>query len=186
VPVMSGGKLNVVYYARYADHGELKLATENGAMWNVGKIDGDPMRDRGMYPAVVAATDGTLHVAYQDALKDDLLYVTVKPGMPPGTPEVVDDGERMGERPHSVGASSAIWIDGGQPKILYQDQYLVDLKSAKRGATGMWTTADVDRGTAGFGFYTSVAVDANKPWYSNFVFDGADDPFGRIDIKSVP
>lgn len=185
-PVVSGGKVAVVYYHRFADHGELKLALENGAMWTVSKIDGDVMRDRGMWPSVAVATDGTLHVAYQDAQKDDLYYVTVKPGSPAGTPELVDDGERMGDRPHAVGASAAIFLDGAQPKILYQDQHTVDLRSAKRGTDGMWTKTDLEKGDSGFGFYTSVAVDAGKAWYSDFVFEGTDDPFGRIDIKTVP
>jgi hypothetical protein len=186
-PVVSNGKISIVYYHRFPDHGALELATENGAMWTVTGLDADPKLDRGMYPYVAVAADGTLHVVYTDALKDDIYYLSVKPGMPASTPELVDDGERMAERPHMVGAGAAIVLDGtGKPRILYQDQFTVDLLSAIRGTGTTWVHSDLEKGAPGFGFYTQAVNDGGKLWYSDFVYDSMDDPFGRLDIKPLP
>ena len=66
-------------------------------------LDGATPGDRGMWARAVVGGDGTIHIAYQDALGDELHVHDVANGAP-GTPEVVDDGTRTGDRTHPVGA----------------------------------------------------------------------------------
>src|SRR5207249_3110010 len=98
----------VVYYDR--EQGDLKLVAESAAGQPFAKpvfIDGnDPATDVGQFATAAVAPDGTLHVAYVDAIADSLLYKTVKAGVPSKSPETIDDGQRM-DGPHPVGGGAS-------------------------------------------------------------------------------
>src|SRR5690606_36730763 len=103
-------------------------------------LDGADGADKGMWASAVVDASGTIHIAYQDALGDQLLYATF--GSAPGTPVVVDDGVREGDRTHSVGAAAAIWLAGGTPYIAYQDAATAHLVVASLSGTS-WTHSDM-------------------------------------------
>ena len=88
-------------------------------------------RSRHVGRARVVAGDGTVHVAYQDALGDELMYTTWNGT--PGTPEVVDDGLRAGDRTHPVGAAASIYLVNGAPTIAYQDGMTVGCRRRDQG-----------------------------------------------------
>jgi hypothetical protein len=148
--VLGDGRLVAVYYDRNA-HG-LKLAVESGAGANTfteSDLDGGAIGDRGLWASAVADTTGTIHIAYQDAIGDQLMYTTWNGT--PGSPEIVDDGQRTGDRTHSVGAAASIYLVNGAPTIAYQDGLTADVYVAvKSGAT--WTTNGVATGLLLDGF----------------------------------
>jgi len=138
--VLPDGRLAAVYYDRNA--GALVLSQEStrgGNDFTHTTLDATTPGDRGMWASALVDSSGTIHVAYQDALGDQLLYVSYAGGAVTG-PEVVDDGQRAGDRPHNVGAASSIYLANGAPAIAYQDGTTADVYVATRGGSG-WTTA---------------------------------------------
>ena len=116
-------------------------------------LDGADGADKGMWASAVVDAGGVIHIAYQDALGDQLLYTPFAAA--PGTPEVVDDGVRAGDRTHNVGAGAAIWLSGGAPQIAYQDGTSSNLVVASRGGGG-WTHADRATGDLLDGFHIAA------------------------------
>src|SRR5205807_8829512 len=117
---LADGRLAAAYYD---DHRRaLVLSVETGAgssQFTENILDGNVAgADRGMWSSAVAAADGTVHIAYQDALGDQLMYTTWSSGTA-GTPVVVDDGTRAGDRTHPVGAAASIFLVNGTPAIAY-------------------------------------------------------------------
>src|SRR6185295_6089217 len=69
----------LVYYDRA--QGDLKMAAETSGGFAVTTLDGnDPTTDRGQFASARFGDDGTLHVAYIDAVADRLMYVSVQAG----------------------------------------------------------------------------------------------------------
>jgi len=148
--VLPDGRLAAVYYDRNARN--LKIAVESGADSNTfteTDLDGGANGDRGLWASALVDGAGTVHVAYQDAIGDQLMYTTWNGA--PGVPELVDDGQRPGDRTHSVGAATAIFLSNGTPQIAYQDGMTADVfVAAKSGAT--WTTSGIGVGPLLDGF----------------------------------
>ncbi|HEY4059726.1 MAG TPA: hypothetical protein VGM39_24095, partial [Kofleriaceae bacterium] len=140
IALMGDGRLAVTYYDRA--HHSLAVSVEGTAGGgDFTETVLDATGDRGMWSSAVS--DGTtLHIAYQDALGDQLMYTTFNGA--PGTPEVVDDGQRTGDRTHPVGASASIYLVNGSPTIAYQDGLASDVYVAQKG--GSWSTNDVASG----------------------------------------
>ena len=161
------GALTLVYY----DHaqGDLKMASGSAGSFKVGFIDGnDPSTDVGQFAAAQLADDGTLHVVYQDALADRVLYKTVQNGAAAKMPEVVDDGVRD-DGLHPVGAGLALVLDGGVPRAVYQDQALSDVDEAKR--MGNWSHSALRTGIPGYGWWPHLVSDGGKLYLSQLVYD---------------
>jgi hypothetical protein len=160
--VLPDGRLAAAYYDR--TRLALVLAVENGAntsQFTENVLDGNaPGLDRGMWSSAVVAADGTVHVAYQDALGDQLMYTTWNGTA--GTPEVVDDGERPNDRTHPVGAGAFIYLDNGTPTIAYQDGLTADVYTAvKSGAS--WMPSAVATGPLLDGFSIAVTTGHGAP-----------------------
>jgi len=68
-----------------------------------------------------------------------------------GTPQVVDDGERPGDRTHPVGAGNAIYLVNGTPAIAYQDAMTADVYVATFSGTS-WSTNPLAMGPLLDGF----------------------------------
>jgi hypothetical protein len=154
VLLMSDGRVAVVFYDRVRT--ALVALSESSAgsgSFTEVVLDGAGGADVGMWASAAVDGSGVIHVAYQDALGDQLLYTTL--GSTPGTPEVVDDGQRAGDRTHSVGAGAAIWLSGGVPHIAYQDGATSNLVIATRNGNG-WTHADQITGDLLDGFHIAV------------------------------
>jgi hypothetical protein len=151
--VLPDGRLAAAYYDQ--TRRALVLGVESAprtSQFTETILDGNmPDMDRGMWSSATVGQDGTVHVAYQDALGDQLMYTTWNGGTA-GTPEVVDDGERTGDRPHPVGAGNAIYLDSsGTPTIAYQDGMTADVYVATRGPS-MWSTTPLATGPLLDGF----------------------------------
>ncbi len=148
--VLPDGRLAAAYYDRTAH--ALELAVESGANTNTfveTALDGGAIGDRGLWTSAAVDGTGTIHLAYQDAIGDQLMYTTWNGT--PGVPEVVDDGQRAGDRTHSVGAATSIYLVSGTPTIAYQDGLTADVYvAAKSGAA--WTTNGVATGLLLDGF----------------------------------
>jgi hypothetical protein len=174
--VLADGRLAAVYYDRSAR--ALKLAVESAAGSNEfaeSVLHGGASGDRGLWASAAVDGAGTLHVAYQDAIGDQLMYLTWN-GTAPSAPEVVDDGQRMGDRTHPVGAAAAIYLVSGAPAIAYQDGLTADVYLATKGPAS-WTATALATGPLLDGF--SIAATTG--------FAGA--PFlawGRIDPSQTP
>jgi MYXO-CTERM domain-containing protein len=183
---LSDGRLAIVHYdlVRTALVAEIESGPGT-SMFNETVLDGMDATDRGQWASAVADSGDTIHVAYQDALADELFYVEYKPGGSPTTPELVDDGTRPGDRTHNVGAGARLWLDGGStPRIAYQDGLSSDMYLASRGTGGTWTTNDAVTGVRLDGFH--IAAPPNGGW---LVWDGIDQtaaPASTLQVKQNP
>ncbi len=168
---MPDGRLAVAYYDRTAR--ALVLAVESAAGSNLftpTTLDAVTPGDRGMWATAAVDAAGTIHVAYQEALGDQLMYTTWNGT--PGVPEVVDDGERTGDRTHPVGAAAKIYLVNGTPTVAYQDGLLSDLVVASKSGMA-WNQFAVASGplldgfsiavTTGHGSQTYIAWDQLNP-----------------------
>lgn len=136
---MPDGRLAAVYYDR--SRRALVLALESGAGSNTFAetvLDSVTPGDRGMWATSVVDGGGTIHVAYQDGLGDQLMYTSTQGAA--GPTEIVDDGLRAGDRTHPVGAGAAIYLANGSPAIAYQDGLTADVYIAQKSGGG-WSKA---------------------------------------------
>jgi hypothetical protein len=163
------GRLELIYY----DHnkGSLKLATQAGGAWTTTFLDGNMSGvDVGQFASADVAADGSLHVAYVDAIAQQLLYKHISGGAAPMVADVIDDGTRAGDTRHQVGAGTNLVLDGsGQPRVIYQDQTLAALELAT-GAP-MWSHHELAAGEPGFGFYPHQVMRDGQRWLVELVYD---------------
>lgn len=171
------GRLAVVHYDRVRT--ALVLLVESGGSFAETVLDGADGADRGMWATSVVDASGMIHVAYQEALGDQLYYTNWNGA--PGAVELVDDGVREGDRPHPVGAGAAIYLEGASPVVAYQDGLKGDLVRATRGGPGAWTRADVATGAPLDGFH--VAADAAGTTLVWERIDAAASPLGVLVIE---
>jgi hypothetical protein len=134
-----------------------------------------------MWASAVVDAKGAIHVAYQDALGDQLIYTTWNGT--PGVPEVVDDGQRAGDRPHNVGAAAAIYLVNGSPAIAYQDGLAADVYVATRSSAG-WSTTGIATGPLLDGFSIGATTGHGPPMLAWGAFDPAADPVGEIVMEA--
>lgn len=153
--VLTDGRLAVTYYDRSTR--SLKIAVENAvdtSNFTETVLDETASRDNGMWSSAIVDGGGTVHVAYQDAIGDQLMYTTWNGA--PGTPEVVDDGQRPGDRTHTVGASAAIYLVNGTPTIAYHDGLTSDVYVASK--QNPWATTNLAPGA----LLDGISVDATS------------------------
>jgi hypothetical protein len=174
----------VAFYDR--TQGDLMLASFDGATWTTIPLDSQMTTDTGQWSSLAVSADGTVHVAYEDAVDDSLHYITWTGGTV-GMPELVDDGIRP-DRPHPVGGGAAMVIDAsGGVDVVYQDSATNDLLVAKRDpGTGMWSHSDLLAGTVGYGFYNSAANDGGKTWVATFGYTREGKPLGQVYVTPMP
>jgi len=181
--VLPDGRLAVAFYDR-TQHA-LELAVESGAgtnMFHEASLDATPSGDRGMWASAAVDGSGTIHVAYQDALGNQLMYTTWNGA--PGTPEVVDDGQRPGDRPHNVGAAAALYLVNGAPAIAYQDGLDADVYVATRSTAG-WSTMAIATGPLLDGFSIGATTGhQGSPVLAWGALDPAGDPIGQLVVES--
>ncbi len=174
----------VVYYDRSA--GELKLSkfdNATGAFADPVVLDGAGDIDAGWSPSVGVDPSGVVHVAYVDATRDDLVYITDAAG---AQKELVDDGLRIVgttvdglPKPeyHFVGddASLVLASAGQLPMIAYQDATTQELMLATRQQDGTWQRVSLaghtDPWPGGYGFFASDTLLGPDLVISNWVID---------------
>jgi hypothetical protein len=180
--LLPDGRAAVVFYDR--EGGALRVAEQQGG-WDLATLDGGGDMDRGAWADALVDEAGTVHIAYQDAIGDQLLYTTWDGGEA-GSIEVVDDGVRDGEtRTHPVGASASLFIDSsGAISIAYQDGATSDLVIARR-ASGSWTRDDLGSPLLD-GFHVSAASREGRSAVSSYQYDQAAPPPGVLEILLNP
>lgn len=177
------GRLAAAYYDR--GNRALAIAVESAAGSNeyVSTRLHEGAGDRGLWASAVVDGGGTVHVAYQDAISDMLLYTTFT-GVA-GAVEVVDDGTRAGEfRAHNVGAGAQIYLVGGAPVIAYQDGLTSDVMLASRNGAGAWTSAPLSTGPLLDGFSIGVATHAGKTYFAWDRLDPAISPPNSVFVQA--
>lgn len=181
--VLPDGRLVAVYYDQTRRALVLAAESSKGAStFSETVLDGDVAgADRGMWSSAVVGDDGTVHVAYQDALGDQLMYTSWNGT--PGTPVVVDNGERTGDRPHPVGAGSSIYLLGGEPAIAYQDGLVSDVRVATRSG-GTWTTAALATGPALDGFSIAATTGNGAPVLAWGTLDPTQEIVGSLTVAA--
>jgi hypothetical protein len=133
-----------------------------------------------MWSRAVLDAAGTVHIAYQDSLGDQLMYTTWAGN--PGAVEVVDDGTRSGERTHPVGAGATIYVSNGAPTIAYQDGASADVYLATKAAA--WTTTALASGPLLDGFWVAgTTAHKGAPVVAWGSLDPAATPLGTIVVK---
>ncbi len=155
------GRLAAAYYDTNARALALAVETTAGAGDFTTGVLHEGTGDRGLWASAVVDAAGTVHIAYQDAIGDQVYYTTWSGT--PGTPELVDDGVRPNDRTHPVGAGAAIYLVDGAPAIAYQDGLTADVYVATRGAGG-WTYAPVAPGLALDGFHIGATTFGGAPY----------------------
>ena len=173
----------VVYYDRTL--GDLLLQVKTGG-WDRFALDAGDGADTGMFADAMVDDAGTVHVAYQDAVGDQLLYTTWQDGAA-GPVELVDDGVRPGEsRTHPVGASAALFMDtDGVPAIAYQDGATSDLVIARRTG-GAWARDDLPTRPELDGFFISAAASEGRSVLASYQYDRSVYPPGALQIRVNP
>lgn len=184
VGFLSDGAAVVSYYDQI--EGDLRLATRDATSgeWQTVVIAGSA-GDRGQWASMAIADDDAVWLAYQDANADQLLARSWAGGER-GPIEVVDDGRRDDDRPHSVGPSARILFDdGGALCVVYQDSTASDLRWARRD-NDTWSGGELLAGDIGFGFWVTAAAVADRTWVTSFVYDQSDWPPGHTTVAVLP
>jgi hypothetical protein len=188
---LASGDPILIYY----DHtnGNLKSATYSSATmgWQTAVLDGQNAMatdtgDVGQWCSVAVGADNALHIAYQDAIANQLLYLHIAAGAQ--TKEVVDDGTRP-DGLHRVGDDTHIILDAmGAPRIVYQDGRDVTMQMTSRMTSGSWTRVTLPNPMAavGHGFFPKLALDGTSLWASDFFFDRSTMPFGQLEVLRMP
>jgi hypothetical protein len=180
--ILPDGRLAVAYHDR-TEHA-LKLAVETAAgssMFAETALDASLTSDRGMWASAAVDAGGTIHLAYQDALADQLMYTTWNGAA--GRPEVVDDGQRTGERTHGVGAAAAIYLVDGAPVIAYQDGLTAYVYVATRSGSS-WSTRGVATGPLLDGFSIGATTGHGSPVLAWGALDPTANPVGQLVVTS--
>jgi len=179
---LSDGRLAAAYYDRAAR--TLELAVETAAAsgeYARTPLDGGATGDRGMWTSAIVDASDTIHIAYQDALGDQLVYTTWAGAA--GTPEIVDDGQRAGDRTHPVGAATAIYLANGAPTIAYQDGMTADVYVASK-ASGSWSTMPLAAGPLLDGFSIAATTGHGTPYVAWDSLDPALTPPNSVAVQT--
>jgi MYXO-CTERM domain-containing protein len=173
----------VVYYDRV--NGDLKMAQldpQSGVFKAPVVLDGSGNgKDVGWYPSVAVDAAGTVHVAYQSATKDDLLYINTKDN----AAELIDDGYRIVgvtqdglPKPefHIIGNDASLILTPGGPVVAYQDSTSHELLITSRKQSGEWQRTTLAGGVmpnfvGAYGFFASSVLSGNDIVISNWVVD---------------
>ncbi|HTM19290.1 MAG TPA: hypothetical protein VL172_02245, partial [Kofleriaceae bacterium] len=174
------GRPVIACYDRLA--GDPLLAVRDGDGWAIDRLDAADA-DRGQWISMAVTDDGTVYAVYQDATDDRLLARTWTDGTL-GALEVVDDGFRDGDRPHSVGGGARLVIDGDTPVVLYQDGTSSDLLWSARGSDG-WAGGDLFTGDIGYGFFNAVARSGDRLWVATYAYDQSHWPPGHTEVRRL-
>ena len=166
--------------------GNVQVATSTGTGFVPAAAFADPSLDTGMWLTMAAGDNNEVHLAFQDATGDRLMYARFADGVL-STPEFVDDGVRSGDdRAHPVGASASIVLGRDRaPTIVYQDGLTSDVEVASN-EQGSWQRTTLMQGPRLDGFFVDAASDGSVPWMSHYFYDRAENPMGELEIVTLP
>ncbi len=188
----------VVYSDRAA--GELKMSTfstTSGAFGTAVVIAGSNGVDQGWTPSIAVDSTGMVHVAFVNAVENDLEYLAAAGSAGSGSgsgsgsaamPAVIDNGYRIVgtsvdglPKPtfDFVGANVQIVLpSAAAPVVVYQDATTQELLLAQEQMDGTWPRTSLAGAqtpwTGAYGFYVSAALDGGALAVSNWVIDQPD------------
>lgn len=181
---LSDGSPVVAYYDRV--NGELKVDRFDpgaGAFAAPEVLDGGGGVDVGWYPALAVDANDQLHISYESATNDDLMYIDTIDN----TPELVDDGYRIVgttddglPKPefHFVGDDSNVVLTADGPYLAYQDATSHEVLLAHQDGQGAWqhdvVAGDEDPFVGGYGFYLRAQAVDDQLMMSTWVVDQPD------------
>ncbi len=180
---MPDGRLAIAYYDR--TNKALILSVESAASSNTfapTTLDTATPGDRGQWASAAVDAAGTVHVAYQDAVTNELMYTTWN--ATPGTPEVADDGTRPPDRTHRVGASAAMYFVNNTPTVAYQDGMLSDVVIGTRTAANNWSLSPFATGPLLDGFSIGATVFNGKAYFAWDQLNPANDPPNSLEVQT--
>jgi hypothetical protein len=180
---LDDGTMVLGYYDRIL--GTLKIATSGGIGFASAASLDDPTLDLGMWLTMAADSTGLVHLAFQDATGDRLLYSSFAGGVL-APPVFVDEGVREGDsRAHPVGASASLVVDGDRfPAIVYQDGLLSDVEIA-HFEQGSWQRSTLIPGARADGFFIFAAADGAALWMSHYFYETSAAAPGELEITSL-
>jgi MYXO-CTERM domain-containing protein len=181
---LSNDTMVLGYYDRIL--GNVQVATSGGIGFANAASYEDPRLDTGMWLTMSADADDLVHLAFQDASGDRLMYASFEGGAL-SAPSFVDEGVREGDnRAHPVGASASIMVGGDRvPAIVYQDGLVSDVEIA-RYEQGSWQRSTLMSGARLDGFFISTASDGSDLWMSHYFYETSVIPAGELEINSIP
>ncbi|HJN77351.1 MAG TPA: hypothetical protein QGF58_25725 [Myxococcota bacterium] len=149
--LIDGSSTYIAYYD--AANGDLKLAVDSGAGWEItvvdeGSIDEDGLEaDVGQWPSLLSS-GGEIIIAYQDVTNQDLRIA--RGSGDTWTTELVDDGEW-------AGADGELFDNGSFPAIVYFDGEDNDVRLATSDGSA-WTLDTLGGQEAGLGFHNETVT----------------------------
>ncbi|HJZ84342.1 MAG TPA: hypothetical protein VKN99_04185, partial [Polyangia bacterium] len=199
---LADGRPVIAYYDGQTGNLMLATATSPAATsFTLQILDGqDPMGmstgDVGLYPALAVETGDIVHVAYEDAIHHNLLYLNTHDHKI----EQVDDGYRIdGQNAeglpepvfHFVGADGGLILMGATRVVFYQDATSHELLMATRGTDGTWSHASIagkNPQDGAFGFFASAVRSGGNAVVSSYVINQQARPpqfFVQIFLRSL-
>ena len=179
----SDGSGAVAYYDRTG--GDLRLVRQIGGAWQTPEIldgravDGTDTTDAGQFCNLFVDGDDNLHIAYVDAIADDLRYLDVT-NM---TSDVVDAGIRIGPDRVTrvfIGDDAKIAMDGaGNLVIVYQDATQHDLLVATQNGNAWQIVTIAGDGASydgSYGFYNTHHYTGGESLITTFKYQRQTDP----------
>lgn len=155
-------------------------------------------QDTGLYPSLFVTPGGEVHLSYQNASRQALLYRNIDPAnLQTLAVEDVEVGLGMGMGPDGLllGADSALVVDSqGTVRIAYQDATNGDLRYARRDGVNSWvrlTLAGAEMPYAGsYGFYSDqcLSPDRSEIFVSTYRYflSGSGGPRNGVALFSPP
>ncbi len=178
--LLSDGRMVAVYYDRSA--GSAMFASGMpGQSWNVQVLEGDAYSDVGLYASLFVDDEDNIHIAYHDAVHDNLVYRRLDSELTPEVREIADNGDREGEY-HVVGLDTRIFSDRDNAvRIFYQDGTAADLWEAVRIADDEWSASPHLESEAGHGFFTHVVRASDGTfWAAEYRYDREAEKFKGV------
>jgi hypothetical protein len=170
------------YYDRVL--GDVRIAASSGGSGFAPVTSyNDDALDTGMWLTLKRDNADLVHLAFQDATGDRLMYSTFD-GATIAPPMIVDDGVREGDdRTHPVGASASLLIEGDRaPRVLYQDGLTADLEIATLEQNS-WQRRTLLGGERLDGFFISTTSLGNTSWMAQYFYDLSVYPPGDLEIS---
>ncbi|MEO6950356.1 MAG: hypothetical protein ABI321_00980 [Polyangia bacterium] len=175
------GQVAVAYYDHSAHRLRLALQSSGGTFLPQ-TLDGDAGTDYGQHVSAAYGADGTLHLAYVDAIGSSLVYRSVDSTGAASARTTIDDGLRS-DGYHPVGASASLLVNGGDLSVLYQDQSTADLEL---GVGLPFSHSDFLTGATGYGFSSHQIAVGTARYYTSYVVDRSGKPLGHIQLGTIP
>ncbi|MEO1272176.1 MAG: hypothetical protein AAFX99_29115, partial [Myxococcota bacterium] len=143
--------------------------------------EGVDTTDAGQFCSIFIDGSDNVHIAYANAITDDLRYINLNEA----TDSIVDDGVRIDDgglvNVGLIGEDSSIIVDGdGNVRIAYQDTTRHDLILARRNGPGQWDLISLagaeDEYTGAYGFYTRQLWNGTQSVVTTFRYNRGVEP----------